>query len=342
MNGPRLSIACLLLSLAARLPGLEVHLAPLVYMDETGGGSRRSRPEADILRAMGEIRAGERLFVVRLPDPGESPRSLLEAARLSELHACAHLLYGYVRRTSQSLHAEIKLYDREAGAVSAVFFASDDLDHYQRLVRDVAGKILAHLYGPGGVDPQPPVAEPERRIFTVPCSAGIWIPTAADWTGVMTGLAAAGAGVRLVPARPLFVLGRRPGYVAIGLDLDYALGRNQPGYESFLLHAFRVRLPAEVFLDYPGGHSAGIGFGPLLAVDLVAQDRKYDELSVGTTVAAGLSVSLAYRHTLTERLAVGLATLVDVVGYDRPLVTVSPRLHADFRPGAARRERGDE
>ena len=324
---------------------LEVVLAPLALHDEGGreveaGPESRfhSRPDSDLLAELARQRPGAQPIVRRMnPATDDPPRSLLEAARLCEAHAYPYLLYGYLRRTDFSYQAEIKLFDREAGEIAAVFFAGDDRAHYQRLVADVASKILAYFEQEIGWTPEPR-REPEGAVLRVPCALGAWIPVSADWNRVAVGFAAAAVGLRYVPPRPLFTVAARRGYTALGLDLEYALAGNRPGYEGFFLHAARVRLPIEACLEVAGRHSIGLGVGPLLAVDTMAQDRLYADLAVETSAAAGLSLLLSYRYALSPRTALGLSNVLDWVAYAQPLVSWSPRLFADFRLMPAAKE----
>jgi hypothetical protein len=239
-----------------------------------------------------------------------------------------------VRRTENAFHAEIKLYDSEAGEIVAVFFGSDDRRHYDRLVSDVARKILDWFRSEVGFAPRA-VPEPARNIVSLPCSLGAWTPLGGDWGRVTTGLAAVAVGVRLVPVRPLFHVRTRPGEVAVQAGIEYALGTNERDYESFYVHLTRVRLTVEASVDIAPRMSLSLGVGPLLAVDTMAQDRLYDSAVVETAVAAGVSLALDYRYAASEGLALGLSNVVDIAAYEDPLAVYSPRLLVDIRLGGA-------
>ncbi len=330
--------AALLAASAGSLHAIDVVLAPIAMQHEGAKADTQAaaRPEADLLRALAALQRGERPLVRRANPAGGAPRTLLEAARLCEAHGYGYLLYGWVQRTDYAFHAEVKLFDSEGGEVVAVFFGSDDERHYERLIEDVASKIVAYFGDEIGLSPQRESPR-DRNLLSFPCAVGVWTPIAGEWSRVTTGLATVAAGARFVPVRPLFALGSRPGYAAFGLDVEYALGMNDPGYESFFLHMARVRLTLEADVEVADRHSVGLGLGPLLAIDTVAQDRLYDRLVVETTVAAGASFSLFYRYALSERAALGLSNVVDIAAYTKPLVVYSPRLFVDLalRPGRA-------
>ena len=112
-----------------------------------------------------------------------------------------------------------------------------------------------------------------------------------NWSQATAGLVTADASVRFIPARPLFQLWTRPCFLALGADLEYALGTSQPGVESFFLHVAKVRLPVEAYMELVGGHRVGLGLGPLLEIDTMAKAKQYSPAVVETTVVAGKSRS---------------------------------------------------
>ena len=110
-------------------------------------------------------------------DGGESPpESYLDAARLSESQGYANLLYGYIKRTSYSYYAEVKLLTRENKDITATFIGGDDDMHYQRLVDDLAAKIVTYIRDDLGMAPLQPRKVPVRNILTIPVYVGYWVP----------------------------------------------------------------------------------------------------------------------------------------------------------------------
>ena len=331
-SGGRLALVLLLPLLPFPAAALEVHVAPLAVVDDTEKREEEgSRPEADLLRELRRERTGDSLAFLG-SDAAASPASLLEAAMLCERQGYSCLLYGYVKRTPVALSAELKLLDHESGRLAAVFFGGDDPAHYDRLMRDLAAKVREYFFSEVGLPPARPV-EPQRNRLELIGWLGYWTPLGGEWDRVLAGIAAVGLGVRLIPANPLFTLWSRGAYLALGLEAEYGLGMNEPGYESFFLHAAKLRVAAEAILDLPAGHAVGLGAGLLVELDTAAQDRKYASLFTGTTLAPGVCLSLLYRYRLSGRQALGAAALLEVSAYSPVLVTFSPRLFVAFRKG---------
>jgi hypothetical protein len=327
----RLCSACVLLALlvAARGRAMEIHLAPLVFQDETTAEAQH--PSEDLLRRFSVDPLADGVVLRDAVElSGEAPRTYLEAATACESQGYSYLLYGFVKRTEYSYYAELKLLEREHKNVAVAFISGDDSDHYERLMDDLAVKLSGYVRSDLGMAPAPTPREPARDLIALPTSAGWWTPMGGSWSDALAGLATAGMSIRFIPARPLFQLWARPCFLALGLDLAYALGANQPGAEGFFLHAARVRLPVEVYMDLGAGHRVGLGVGPLLEVDAMAKARLYGSTIVTSTVAPGASLSVIYQYTVASAVTVGLANTFDAALYSTPLVSWSPAIMVDL------------
>ena len=315
-------------------PAQEVYLAPLEIEDEMPGMAEGLRPEEDLLQALETLGTGASLTAVLAPaESGDAPHTLLEAIAFCERLGYPFLLYGYVRRGVASYSAELKLLDRRLGRIATVLFGSDDPAHYDRLMREMAAKLLQYFDSEAGLTKPPAAAAAERNLVELWTWAGYWTPAGGEWGRVLAGVASAGLGVRFIPVYPLFRPWARPAYLSMGLDAEYALGMNEPGYESFFLHQARLRIPVDLVLELGGGHAAGIGAGLSVQLDTATQDRKYSPSFRGTTAAPGLCLSALYRYSPSARISFGLAGLMEVAAYSPVLFSFSPRLFFSFAKG---------
>jgi hypothetical protein len=316
-------------------PAVEVSLAPLEVVDETGA-SPPLRPGADLGRTLAGMGAGGILDLRPMEeDPTVEVRSLLDASRLCRSSGYPLLLYGFVRRTALSFAAEIKLYDAEKGAVAASFFASDDTGHYDRFMKDLATRILDYFAAGTPHGATTVTRDPERNLVGVPISLGYWTPAGGGWNQLLAGLGSATLGFRFVPSRPLFTFLSRQWIVGFGVDAEYGLGMSQPGFESSFLHTVHVRIPVECGVELARGHSIGMNVGALLSVDILSQDRLYSSPYVGATSAAGITAAALYRYEASNLVTIGCSMVFDVAFYAIPLVTISPRLFLELTPGRA-------
>jgi hypothetical protein len=336
VRGPgRLPALALLLSLfPPPAPALEVFVAPLAVVDDAGSQTLAdSRPQADLWRELTREATGDALAFVRA-DAEDAPASLLEASLLCERLGCPSLIYGYVKRTTVALSAELKLLDHERGRLAAVFFGGDDPAHYDRLMRDMAAKVREYFSVEAGLLPSRPAAPPRRNLWEFSGWLGYWTPMGGEWDRVVAGIVTVGLAARLIPAYPLFTLWSRSAYLSFGLEGEYGLGMSEPGYESSFLHVAKLRFVLETVLERPAGHAVGLAAGVFAELDTAVQDRKYASLFSDSTVAPGLCLAFLYRYRLSSRLTLGAAGLVEVAAYSPTLVVFSPRLFVSFRKGA--------
>lgn len=154
----------------------------------------------------------------------------------------------------------------------------------------------------------------------------------------MAGLVCADLCIRFIPTMPLFHFLKKPGFLAMGMDTEYGLALNRPGFESFFFHVVKLRLPVEAFLELSGGHHVGLGLGPLLEIDTMLQSRLYGSTVTETTITPGVSFSILYNYAFSASVSLGISNILDVAFYAQPLVTYSPRVFVDLRLGGSSEE----
>ena len=106
---------------------------------------------------------------------------------------------------------------------------------------------------------------------------------------------------------------------------------NQGGLEPFFLHAVRVRLPIEAYLDFKNNDRLGLGRGPMIEIDTMIQSRLYGSTVTETTVTPWCFVFGFVPTRAFELISLGLASIIDIAFYSQPFVVFSPRLSVDFK-----------
>ncbi len=328
MSRALVGIALLFLLSAGGVGAMDIYLAPIVYQDdEDTAGAELKHPARDMHNRLFSTPIADGVVIHDADVPeGSSPRTFLEAARLCESQGYPYLLYGFVKRTGYSYYAELKLIERARKDLVISFISGDDESHYERLLDDLAAKVTSYVRNDLGMGPPRPEDRPATNIVMLPLSLGYWTPMGGDWSKAMTGLVTADASVRFIPTRPLFHLWSRPCFLALGVDLEYALGTSQPGVENFFLHAAKVRFPVEGFMDFAGGHRIGLGVGPLLEIDTMAKSKQYGTTVVEATVVPGVTFDARYDYVLSSSVSIGFTNIFDLALYAQPLFTYSPRL----------------
>ena len=177
INQKMMLVSILALLLGKDVEALDIYLARMVYQNESGAKDEETkRLQEDLFQKLASAELNESVSLHKV-DGGESPpESYLDAARLSESQGYANLLYGYIKRTSYSYYAEVKLLTRENKDITATFIGGDDDMHYQRLVDDLAAKIVTYIRDDLGMAPLQSRKVPVRNILTIPVYVGYWAP----------------------------------------------------------------------------------------------------------------------------------------------------------------------
>ena len=200
----------------------------------------------------------------------------LDANRCCTAEDAEYIIFGYVQRNEGNWTASIKLYDANSKKTVMEFFSGDDADHYDRLMDDLAGKILAGLEEVTGLN-RDEVLNKKIRPFEVrvPVSAFWWSPVAGGWNKRVTGIAGLDILLELYPKQPkispgghLIDFSLRP-----GISDSFALGSD--GSYPMIYDAVSLVLPLCVHLHLDMKNSIYIGTGPYYEIQLMTYRPKY-------------------------------------------------------------------
>ncbi len=262
---------------------------------------------------------------------GGIPKSILDAAALSERKNLNYLLYGFLKVTESSYDFEVKLYDREAGEIQKVFYAKESLDNYGDLVETMSRRITGYLYKTLGVTRRKEAAEKERGVMDIESGLGWWIPFN-PWAEVLMGLGSFHVSGNLTPLSPLFtwdIYGFTPGY---GISLEYAPGMNREGYESSFFHTIRFGFPVTLSVLWHYRNRVNLQLAPELQVDVLVQDRLYGSVVNKTSAAFSLGISAGYEYLFTgSRFSAGFAVRFHTAFYKTPLFSAEPCFYGRYR-----------
>jgi TolB-like protein len=313
---------------------MDIHIAPIVFVVDPPSDARASRIDvtADLLSELSGIPLNG-VVSFRKAAVTAFPTSLLEVLRLCEEKDYDYVIYGYVRHARTAISLELKLVDREARAIAVTFMASDGADKYDRLIRDGAGKIAAYFrdeLGFGGPDIE---AEPERNALSIPVDIGYWTPLGGDWGARLAGVARIGAGARLTPVYPTFVMDSRDGYIAVTARLEYAIGLGEDGFEQAFLHSAIVGVGADVGWNLDARNAIVAEAGALVRSDFLSISKKYEGVRLSFSAAPGLYLGAGYRYAVNDRVALGASLRVDAVFYEPILFILSPSIASTYRLG---------
>lgn len=313
---------------------IDVYVAPIVWIDEAGlSPTPFKTPEKYLSEDLGGRAFDGKVSVFPASmRGGVAPRSLLEAMRAAEESGHEYLIYGFVKKSDETLHAELKLLDVRAKSIAAVFWGSDSKDRYERLMMDLADKVAAYFKDSLDAGPGRRADEPDAvHAWSLPVSLGYWAPFSEGWNKSLSGLVRVKAGVRFWPKRPAYVKHSSRRQLGFGGDFEYAIGMSSPGYEEAFVHSLLWRFVGDIATEWGLRGELGLGAGPFLRVDILSQSRKYSSLYSDASSAIGLGLEGWYSYALSERISLGFSLGLDITLYEKLMASFSPGLRFEYR-----------
>jgi hypothetical protein len=324
-------IACLTAAAAVYGEKITVHLAPLYFTDETeermSGKTEYRRKLYEELQA---VETGRELEFRLTEGEANPPQSVIEAIRVCRNEEADYLLYGYITKRDYTYFGEIKLLDYEKREVVNFFYSVDDHGHEERLLKDLAGKIMTYINDAYQLG----LADREARYWELwfPFETGYWTPLGKAWTELETGTAEAGAGLEFVPLDRLFTRMGKGFYLTAGLGVSYRFGLgNLERYDAYN-HGITLRGP-EIRLNMRlnARHHLSLGTGLLYSFDLLSIREPYKDRELKVYRALGVSGIGGYRFRFTDTWQVYFDNAAEVRFYEKAIVTYSGRIGLSFR-----------
>jgi len=259
------------------------------------------------------------------------PKSILDAAIMSETEKCDFLLYGFLKISKNYFDFELKLYDREAGEIKKVFYTKTDRSNYKNLIQTMSDRINGYFYSNLGITKRRVEEEKERGVIDLKSGIGYWIPFD-PWAESLIGIAVFHISSSLTPVDSLFEWDIFTFTLGYGIGLDYSLGMNREGFEGYIFHSIDIGFPVSFSALWYYQNKIIFQIAPELQVDILTQDRLYGSLVTEKSAAFSLSTSIGYEYLFTrQRLSLGFLTRFHTVFYNNILFSIEPSLYCRYR-----------
>lgn len=315
-------IAIFLSCLAAH--ALEMHIAPIMFVNETEGHNRNTgRVQSELLAVLRTVETGINLQFVSLKDNNINPPvSLTDAMTLCRNEHAEYLLYGYVTKRTHNFIMEVRLFEYSNRNVVQSFFGMDDPEHYDRLIEDITKKILLYIEDRFNLE-----ILTERKKITrleIPVMIGYWTPMDKDWVEVMLGTVAVGSGLVFIPSDNIWVVRGMPCYLSTGLEVKYRLGVGNPDNYKAYNHTLYLMTPLRLHIVLMEQHQVFIGLGCVYFLEFFRMADNYSDMETHVYNNMGLHIGFGYRFMLNQTLAIFFRNDFDFLFNKHTLVTYSP------------------
>lgn len=316
---------------AGAVSAMQFHIAPLAFIDEREESVTQRSPAhaAELLRQFHEFETGVAVqFYVLDAAAMNAPRSLLDAVRVCREKRVDYLLYGYVSRKEYTITTEIKLFEYANRAVVYTFYSMDDPEHYSRMLKDVAYKILEYIDGTFNL----PLfdIEPDHMYLSVPAMVGYWSPLKREWGNLLLGTVSLTTGIRFIPVDRLFILHGFTFYLSFEFDFTYRLSLGNPNAYQLYNNSFILGSPVRMHMQLTEQHGIFAGFGLSYSFDLMFLQQRYSRQERMVYNTYGLIWTFGYRYALNESIRLLIDNQFDMRFYDTPMASYSLNIGIDF------------
>jgi hypothetical protein len=330
MKRGHIPISFILFFWPAFIEAMDVHVAPLEYIDEVQGVVDSRQPlHTALLQEIqrNDTGTGLQFFPLRNRQINP-PRSVLDAVRVCQDEHIDFLLYGFISKRDYTFYAEIKFFDYAGRAILKTIFAADDLDSYDRMLTDLSNKIISYVnaqFNLAVLDETPRYTE-----LWIPVDAGYWTPLGTEWNRLLMGTVAANTGLQVIPLDRLFVSGGKSFYISTGLGISYRLGMGNPSAYEAYENIITITGPVRLHLNLNRQNSISAGLGVQYSLDIMTVQEHYLDVSTTLYNTFGLEAYLGYTLKITKNLALYLDNVFEARFFTPLMFSYSPRLGIKF------------
>lgn len=257
----------------------EIKIAPLAVYD--GDGNKTEAPYNPSKAIHDELEKhwfeGLVTFSLLAEKSHGVPLTILDANKICAEESADYLLYGYVKKNESSWLCEIKLYSAAEKKIIKEFFASDSLEHYDRLINALCRNILYGLEEETGFNQGELKRKKTRPLeLKIPVSLFYWSPVDSDWGDKILGIAGVNAGIELYPPQPVIVLNGKLIDFSARFNLSWNIGINKKNTYPLVINTMAVSLPVLLHVHFNERHSLYGGFGLAYNIEFMSIKPKYE------------------------------------------------------------------
>jgi len=206
------------------------------------------------------------------------PLTIMDANRICLSENADYLLYGYIKKNDLNWLSEIKLYSLSEKKIVKEFFASDSIEHYERLLNVLCHNILYGIEEVTGFNQDELKREKTRPMeLRIPASIFYWTPVDSKWGNKISGIAGMNAGIEFFPPQPVMTAKEKLIDLSFRLNLCWDIGLNKKDSYPLTLNTIAISLPVLAHVHFNETHSLYGGIGFAYNIELMSIRPKYEE-----------------------------------------------------------------
>ncbi|MCL2793555.1 MAG: hypothetical protein FWD87_10765 [Spirochaetaceae bacterium] len=306
---------------------LEIHIAPISFIDtiEERVFSRREIAR-EIASGTEKYLEGKNVFFREIRNQEvNAPVSVIDAINVGGKERVEYLLYGFIEKRAHTYRAEVKLLDFENRRIRKIFYSSDDIENYERLIKDLSYKIVSYFDSvfAFGIAAE----EPGRLMLSIPLSFGYWNCLNPEWMNAVIGTGAVSTGINLITNDRRFSNLKQRAYLSWNLNIEYRYGIGKEDVELEDVHIASLSFPIRVHIESlsrEGGFFFGVGLQYEFYIANI--EETYAEANRFLYTHMGVLGTFGYQRRISKRMRMAFDNIVDVGFREHPMISYSPRI----------------
>ena len=242
------------------------------------------------------------------------PVTIIDANKICVNEKVDYLIYGFIKKNEKNWFAEIKLYDSNEKKIKQDFFASDNIEHYERLINNLCQMEL-----------------------NIPAALFYWTPIDSKWGNKILGIAGLSTGVEFYPPQPIIIFKEKLFEFSIRTNLSWNIGINKKKTYPLILNTIAVSLPVLLHMHFDKRNSLYFGFGLAYEAELMSIRPKYEDKQFLYQNIISFETIAGYEFNLNEKINLFAELIFDFHMLGDGFVSVKPCLGASFNVFKERR-----
>lgn len=258
--------------------------------------------------------------------------TIVEAQKLCTQLNCSYLIYGYVQKNENSWYANLKLYDSNKKMIVKDFFASDDINNFERFISTLEENIIGGVEQLLGLEFAQKKEECERKIeVRIPCSVYYWNPIDSRWCDVITGIVGANVGCEVFPPFKTRIINNTLVDFSATLKLSYAYGIGNHNRYPVNYHTATVSFPLTSYVHFTDEHIGFFGMGFFYEAEFLNIKQNYEDVKFMFQNMGGLETYVGYEFVLNENCTLYCQAEINHHFSKDSFVSLKPTLGTKFR-----------
>ena len=237
---------------------------------------------------------------------------ILDAERICATKEMNFLIYGYIKKDDTSWFGNLKLYSSKEKKIIKEFFASDDINSYDRFIETMVNNIINYCETLVSADISKKNKDTKRPLeINLPMTLSYWTPTSYGWNDVLTGIIGTNFNVEIFPPTKEWIVNSVKIDYAAQVRIGYSFGIGNANRYPLFYKSILIGLPIISYYHISDLHSLYFGTGFYCDMEIMTVQPKYEEKKTIYQTMLGFQAIAGYQLTINDKTSLFTEIEVD-------------------------------